>query len=119
MIDQYASSNTDQILLGIYNALNQSSIDKLRAIGKETITVSTATGLTVPDGAKYAIMSVESTATGVVIRYWSDGSTPTATDGFALYPGDRVEVFNASNLANFIAIAGQAGTHKLQVIYFG
>lgn len=118
-MDQYASSNTDQLLLGIYKSLNQSGIDKFKAIGSQTITVSTATGLTVPDGAKYALMTVESSTTGVVIRYWSDGTVPTSSTGLALYPGDRVELFNVINLDAFKAIAAQAGTHKLQIQYFG
>jgi len=82
------------------------------AIGKEKLTVSsTAIGFAaIADKASAALVSVETAN----IRYWADGSTPTATDGMPVEAGDQFLV-NA-NLSAFRAIAtGSDAT--LQIIY--
>ena len=105
---------------------NQFDIKKIlnndyRAIGNQVITVTGATPqtLTVPAQASYALIEVESTVTtGVVIRYWLDGSNPTTTDGIGRTNLTAFDVTEYSNLKNFKVISTGAGTHKLMVQYF-
>jgi hypothetical protein len=92
-----------------------------RAISHEILTVTGATAqkLTVPDNANYALIEVESSVTsGVVIRYWLDGSNPTTTDGIGRSHLTAIDITENSNLKNFRVIATGAGTHKLMIQYF-
>ncbi len=94
-----------------------------RAIGHETITLSTAGvySLTVPDQARYALMVIEetgSTGTQKIVRFWEDGSNPTASDGIARGDMDAWDVISYSNLKDFKIIRVTAAAHKLFVQYY-
>lgn len=94
-------------------------IDK-ECISKQTITVdSTRTFLTVPEGAKSALITVESSVTtGIVIRYWECDIAPTTTDGIGRGHLDSVVITNLQNLKRVSFIQATAGTHTLQVQYY-
>lgn len=103
-----------------FNILRVLSNDA-RATGHEVLTVAGATAqkLTVPAGTKYALIEVESSVTsGVVVRYWLDGSNPTTADGIGRSHLTAIDITEYSNLVNFRVIAAQAGTHKLMIQYF-
>lgn len=95
----------------------------LIAIGYQKLTVdNTASGvsLTVPDNATYALVEVESSATGIAIRYLETGPkfTVTSTDGIGRSNLDGFDIHGAQNLTNFRAIQAQAGTHTLHIQYY-
>jgi hypothetical protein len=116
MISNYAYTNKEKILEGIFNILSKSDF---KAFANQTLTVTgTVASLTVPDGAKYALVSVESTAIGIAIRYWLDGTAPTGTEGIGREDGTGFDIVSTANLKQFKVIQAQAGTHKLQVQYF-
>lgn len=90
-----------------------------RAFAHEILTVGgTVVKLTIPTGARYALINVESSATGKAIRFWLDGSAPTTTNGLFKANNEAFDITEFSNLENFKAIQAQAGTHKLMVQYF-
>lgn len=64
------------------------------------------TGAAVPTGATHALVSADSANTGV-IRYWDDGSTPTATTGLELAARDASELVNLANVKLIATAAGQ------------
>lgn len=81
-----------------------------RAFAKQTLTVTTSVlGLTVPAGTKYCFIQVESTNTSDAIRYWLDGSSPTASLGFFRANGDAFDITEAENINNFKVIKGTGG----------
>ncbi|MDZ4784241.1 MAG: hypothetical protein SGJ19_28675 [Planctomycetia bacterium] len=90
----------------------------MAAMGKERITdLSEATALTVPNGAKLATI----TNTGCAVRYWTDGSVPTAVQGHVLPSGESLTLTTASGLATaqFIAESDVAVLDSgLEVSYF-
>jgi hypothetical protein len=76
--------------------------------------VASATSLTVPAGASYAVVCVE----GAAIRYTVDGSTtPTASTGMPVSSGQCLSLSGTVALANFKAIQ-QTATATLDVSYF-
>jgi hypothetical protein len=93
-----------------------------QAIGYEQITVtSSVSSLTIPTGALYALITVESSATGIAVRYLELGTktVPTTTTGLGRSTGDAFDVSGSQNLNNFRAVQAQAGTHTLNVQYYG
>ena len=101
--------------------------DILRALAKnfkafayEKITVtSTIKTLNIPKEAKYALLSLESSATGIAARFLETNSVPVSTtDGIALSNLDRVDITDQTNLEGFQIIQAQAGTHVLHVQYY-
>lgn len=71
--------------------------------GNQTLTVSTSViTLTVPGTATHAFITVEAGD----IRYWEDGSNPSATTGLYLPAGGSAELTNLANL-KFIKASGQ------------
>lgn len=72
--------------------------------GNQTLTVSTGVvSLTVPGTATHALITCE----GGDVRFWEDGTNPTATQGLLLLTGNAVELSNLANL-RFIKKTGQA-----------
>jgi hypothetical protein len=67
------------------------------------VALTAAEGLTVPEGANYAQITIE---TGNV-RWTDDGTTPTATEGHLWYPGNY---FVSENLAALKFIQQSSGT---------
>jgi hypothetical protein len=80
--------------------------------GQHNISPATATGLTVPAGARYATVC----ASTAPAKYTTDGTTaPTTTLGQPLAAGACVSLSGAAVLANFRAISA---TGTLDVEYF-
>jgi hypothetical protein len=69
-----------------------------------------------PDGVTYCICSVEG-GTGVGVRYWSDGTLPTATAGHYFGDGGLFDVFNRDNISR-INIIGVGGDATIMVSYY-
>ncbi len=91
------------------------------AIGYQQLTVGAeAVNLTIPDGATYAMIEVESDLTTPAIRYLELGDTtlPTASTGIRRSNLDGMDITGRPNLENFRAIQVGAGTHKLNVVYY-
>ena len=81
-------------------------------VGSQQITgLNTFKELTVPAGAKTAVIFCESQA----VRYWLDGTTPTAAIGMRIAAGATVEI--PCGLKSFKAIE-EAASAKLNVSYF-
>lgn len=93
----------------------------LTAIGYQQLTVGAeAVALTVPEGATYALIEVESDLTTPAIRYLELGAAtlPTASTGIRRSNLDGVDVTGRPNLENFRAIQVAGGTHKLNIVYY-
>lgn len=95
----------------------------LTAFAYEALDVSSAgaKSLTVPTGAVYAEIRVESSVTlGIVLRYLMLGANtlPTSTVGLSLSNLDYFDITGYPNLLNFRVILTQAGTHTVHVQYY-
>lgn len=93
----------------------------LLAFAYQKLTVSgSVVALTVPDGATYALVTVESSLSTPAIRYLELGNVtpPTSTDGMVRTTLDTFDITGAPNLINFRAIQVAAGTHTLHVQYY-
>jgi hypothetical protein len=89
----------------------------LKAFSYEKITVTGAYEvLTVPAGATYCDIRVESASAGVVMRYRFDG-VPTINDGVPLSNLDFIDITGADNMATFKVIS-TAGSHTIHVTYW-
>lgn len=108
------SDSSKQYLQDLLKITNYNPV----AIGYQKLTVAgTAVGLTVPADSRYAVITVETTAT---IRYLELGAStlPTSTDGLPKSNLDVFDVLGYSNLINFRAIQTAAGTHTLHIQYY-
>jgi len=93
----------------------------LVALDYQKLTVAgTAVQLTVPAGARYALIVLQSSITTPAIRYLElgDKTLPTATDGIPRSDLDALDVQGYQNLVNFRAIQVGAGTHTLHIQYY-
>lgn len=93
----------------------------LLAFAYEKLTVNgTVVALTVPTGATYALITVESSLITPAIRYLELGviSPPSATDGLVRSNLDVFDVTGTPNLVNFRATQVAAGTHTLHIQYY-
>ena len=80
--------------------------------GQYGLTPTSATALTIPTGARYAVICAES----ATVRYTTDGATtPTSSVGIPLASGTCVGMSGATVLANFRALSS-SGT--LDIEYF-
>jgi len=80
--------------------------------GQHNLAPTSATGLTIPTGARFATVCASTTA----VRYTTDGATaPTATVGQPLAAGACVSLSGPLVLANFRAFSA---TGTLDVEYF-
>jgi len=82
---------------------------------KEVLSVAgSSTALTAATylNSRHALITVET----VPIRFWKDGSTPTATQGHLCEPGAVIPLANQDQIRKFRAIA-PAGTATLMVSY--
>jgi hypothetical protein len=77
------------------------------------LAVSSATSLTVPSGATYAVVCAE----GANVRYTVDGTTPTASTGMPLLQNSCISLQNAATLNKFQAIQ-QSSTATIDVSYY-
>jgi len=94
--------------------------NSFKAFSYERITVDgTVKNLTIPDGAKYALMVLESDVTGVAARYLETlQTTVTADFGLPIENGSGLDVTDTQNLSQFQITQAQAGTHYLHVQYY-
>lgn len=111
--------NFEDILRGLYTRITTSN----NAISHQQITFSTAGvySLTVPSQARYAlcvIEEVDASGSSKIIRYWSDGSNPTTTEGIPRGDMDAFDIEGYPNLLNFRAIKIAGGNHILTVQYY-
>lgn len=85
------------------------------AIGKQNISVSALSTLTIPttQEVNYCKISV-STAN---ISYWVDGSTPTASEGLVGVAGTTIEIYGTTNIERFKCIA-VSGTPVINIQYY-
>lgn len=104
--------------------LVQATRNSYKACGYQQITVDgTVQSLTLPSNAIYALMSLESSATGIAVRYLELGSsitayTPTTALGIGKSTLDVWDVVDTANLVNFRITQAQAGTHTLNIQYY-
>jgi len=93
----------------------------LVACGYQKLTIDgTVKSLTVPDGARYSLIVLQSSITTPAIRYLElgDKTQPTATDGIPRSDLDALDVQGYQNLVNFRATQIAAGTHTLHIQYY-
>lgn len=84
-----------------------------RPLGYQQITtLSAAVGLTIPDGAAYAVIIAETQA----VRWRDDGTAPTATVGQPLAAG--VEMVYANTGMTSLRFIEQAPSAKLNVTFY-
>jgi len=95
-------------------------INDYRACGNQTLSItSSVKSLTIPENARYAFIQVESTNTSDALRYWVDGSYPTASTGIVRGNLDCFDIVEAQNLVGFKVIAGTGGgTTHINVQYY-
>lgn len=110
------SDNSKNLLRSIL----QKSNHDLLAIGYEKITVTTVKSLTIPTGATYALISLESSIATPAIRYLElgDKTLPTTSDGLQRSNLDVFDITGYTNLVNFRVIQVGVGTHVLHVQYY-
>ena len=112
MKDFTLERNISKLKQAAYNSMEAFSYQKL-SVG------STAVSLTVPEGAKYADISLESSnTTTVAVRFLITGGTPTSTDGKPLVHTTEFDILGVQNLKKFKAIETASGTHTLHIQYW-
>ncbi len=80
--------------------------------GQHNLAITTATGLTISVGARYATVCAATASA----KYTTDGTTtPTSSVGMPLAPGSCVALSGPAVIANFTAISS---TGTLDVEYF-
>jgi len=102
--------------------LVQNALNSFKAFAYQKITVdATVQTLTVPDGAKYAQMVLQSdiAAPDNAARYLlTKSTTVSATEGLPLPNGSVIDVTDYANLQGFQITRVAAGTTYLFVQYF-
>lgn len=81
---------------------------------QQITTVSAATALTVPTGAKEAIITVE----GQAVRYRDDGTDPTATVGMPLAVTGTGQPLDYTGTLSAIKFIEQTSGAKLNILYY-
>jgi len=85
----------------------------LAPLGIQAITdVSSATGLTIPNGSAIAILN----PTGANVRWRDDGTSPDASTGMQIVAG---QYFTYTGDLDVIEAIEETGTATLTVSYFG
>lgn len=115
----YNQNYHEGLLRQIFSKLTTSA----RAVGHEIVTFAAGTvySLNVPEEARYAICVLEEVGgggTSKLIRYWTDNSNPTVTDGIVRGDMDAFDIAGYSNLKQFKAIKIAGGAHRLTVQYY-
>lgn len=106
------------------NQINQKLIPKnYIAVGYEALAFTTAGAKTptVPTGAEYAEVIIESSVTpGIVGRRLNlgSGTLPTSTVGMAVSNLDYFDITGSDAISNFRIIQTQAGTHVAHIQYY-
>lgn len=97
------------------------SLNDFKAFAYEAIDIdSTVKRLTVPDGARYAQLTIESdNTTAVVARFLRNTSIVVSTTvGLGLYNGTILDITDYANLNGFQITEGAIATTTLRVEYF-
>lgn len=107
------AKSIDQTLKRIERRLTAFAYQKL------SVTGAVRQALTIPQGAEFAKLRLESsTETGVVVRYLEHaGNSVSISDGIGLCHLDYFEIDGSDSLANLRVIA-VSGTHTLHIEYF-
>ena len=84
----------------------------LKPLGYEQVTVTVATGLTVPAGTRVALIQSQ----GQDVRWRDDGTSPSATVGMIIFAGESL--WYNGDFAAFEGIEALVGG-KLNVSYYG
>lgn len=88
---------------------------RMNPLGYQQIATAAATGLTPPDGAEIAVISVEVAA----VRYRDDGTSPTTAIGMLIPSGLAPQVFFGNlSAVKFINAVGASGA-LVNVTYYG
>lgn len=91
----------------------QTNFKSERALGYQQITsLSAATGLTVPDGTSFCMVTPEAQA----VRWRDDGTAPTATVGYPLAVGSELR-YTAGQLSTLKFIE-QTTSAKINISYY-
>lgn len=103
--------------------LLQLGLNSPKAFSYQQLSIDgTVKNLTIPTGAIYALISVESTITsGVAARYLEFGGGVTqvsAGSGMPLYDGTVFEITDFANLNGFQVTREAAGTTTLNIQYY-
>ena len=100
--------------------LERSALNSFKAFSYEPIDIDgTIKNLNIPEGAKYALLTLESADSGIAARYLETKQTIVSTTlGMALAHLDRVDVTEAQNLSQVQIIRVQAGVTTLHVQYY-
>ena len=101
MSESLDTSKTESLLRKLLQVLSTDHI----GIGNQSLTVtySSVVQLTVPTGARYALITIEATDPSLfasslrIVRFWEDGTSPTNTTGI---PRGHLETFTVSELEN-------------------
>ena len=86
---------------------------KYTALGYQALTPTAATALTVPKGARFAMITTEAQA----CRFTDDGTTPTLDVGLLLKVTDP-PLFYSGNLGSIQIMNAVAGA-LVKVLYYG
>ena len=99
--------------------LVRQGLNDLEAFAYEKVVVTgSVSTLTVPAGAKVAVLSLVSTITTGPAAWVRYDANPATGGGSPFYNGDRWNVVDPKNLVNFKIIQDSAGTHTLYVEYY-
>lgn len=100
--------------------LLRQSLNSFKSFGYQQITVdSTVQGLTIPDGAKYALLTLESDGTGYVARVLQNLNTVISSSvGMPIANGFIGDITDAENLRGFRITQTGSNTTILNVEYF-
>lgn len=99
--------------------LVRQGLNDLEAFAYEKIVVNgSVSSLTVPAGAKMAVLTLVSTITGAPAAWVRYDANPATGGGSPFYNTNRWTVSDAKNLVNFKITQDSAGTHALYVEYY-
>lgn len=96
-------------------------LDGNNALSNETVDVTNGSisQLAVPQYANYCLITVEGGgASDDGIRFWLDGSNPTATEGILRKDGSGFDIKSANNMVRFKAYGVGTNDCVLQVQYY-
>lgn len=97
----------------IHNIDVSTSVEQNTCVGFQTLSsLSTATRLTIPNGARFAMISVEAQD----VRWLDDGNNPSASVGMPMSVGDTM--WFTGTISEFRVIE-QASGARVSVGYYG
>jgi hypothetical protein len=102
------------------NLLVRAAYNNFKAFAYEQIAIDgSIKKLNIPDGAKYALLTVESDVDGIVVRYLETLSETVAVGyGIPVTNGSAFDVTDYENLVNFQITEESSNTTMLNVQYY-